>query len=306
MDTLSSILSTFRLQVEIIHNVQYCGDWAVDTSGAKHASFHIVTHGQCYLSTESLDEPVLLKTGDFVLFPHDEKHLLKAQPDCPADPNQQTPCDYSEGTIEKGTGLLCGYFQFDHPASNPLLEALPERLIKHRHKLSAECPIGDLLTLIQVESIHEQAGSRAALNRLTESLFILIVREHLSNTQQSKGLAAALTDSRIKNVLNAIHSQPEKRWTLEQLAEVASMSRSAFSSLFRSLLNESAMDYLQRWRMQNAWTWLQQGETVYGVAQRCGYESDAAFAKAFKKIMGVGPGAIRKQQIAPYDKGAIC
>lgn len=296
MDTLSSILNTFRLQVEIIHNVQYCGDWAVDTSGVRHASFHIITHGECFVSAESLEQPVLLKTGDFVLFPHDEKHVLKALLDSSATPNQQTPCDYSEGTIEKGTGLLCGYFQFDHPASNPLLEALPEVLIKHQAQLSSDCPIGDLLTLIQTESLHDQSGSRAAMNRLTESLFILIVREQLSSAQQSKGLAAALADGRIKNALDAIHSQPEKRWTLEQLATAASMSRSAFSSLFRSLLNESAMDYLQRWRMQNAWGWLEQGETVYSVAQRCGYESDAAFAKAFKKIMGMGPGAVRKRQ----------
>lgn len=295
MDTLSSILGTFRLDVDIINNAQYCGDWAIDTSGLRYVSFHLVTHGQCYVSSDCLAEVVVLNKGDLVLFPHDERHVVSAQRNCAVKINAQSPEDYSQGVQPNSVGLLCGYFRFSHPASNPLLDVLPAVLIKHRADLNTDCPIGQLLPLIQSEALGQLPGYQAALNRMTESLFVLLVREHFSAKQHGQGLAAALSDSRIKKVLDALHSRPEQRWTLDAMAEIALMSRSAFAALFKQLLNEPAMEYLTRWRMQSAWLWLQEdGETVFAAAQRCGYETEAAFAKAFKRVIGVGPGAARK------------
>lgn len=295
MDTLSSILGTFRLDVDIINNAQYCGDWAIDTSGSRYVSFHIVTHGQCYVSSDCMQETQALGTGDLVLFPHDNSHTMTSQRKCSVQINAQSPKAFKEGLQSDGVGLLCGYFRFTHPANNPLLDVLPNVLIKRQADLSASCPIANLLLLIQSESLNQQPGYQAALNRLTESLFVLLVREYFDGADKQQGLAAALSDGRIKNVLDALHDRPEQRWTLDDMASVAAMSRSAFAALFKSLLNESAMEYLTRWRMQNAWLWLQEeGETVFAVAQRCGYDTEAAFAKAFKRVIGMGPGAARK------------
>ncbi len=296
MDTLSSVLGTFRLEVEIINNAQYCGDWAVDTSGSRYVSFHIVTHGQCYVSSDCLPEPQLLAQGDMVLFPHDDRHTVAAREQCSVTVNSQSPKDYSDGFEADSVGLLCGYFRFTHPASNPLLDVLPNTLIKHQAELTERCPIGHLLRLIQRESLAQQAGYQVALNRLTESLFVLLVREHFADSQATQGLAAALADKRIATLLDALHSEPDRRWTLDTMADIATMSRSGLTANFKSLLGESPMEYLTRWRMQNAWAWLQEeGASVFAVAQRCGYETEAAFAKAFKRVIGVGPGAVRNR-----------
>lgn len=297
-DTLSSILNTFRLEVDIVNNAQYCGEWAIDTSGLHYVSFHIVVHGQCYISADCLDEPELLQTGDFVLFPHDAKHLLKPELLCPANPNQQTAVSFDDGLQTDGVGLLCGYFRFTHPVSNPLIDILPDVIIKQFSKINKDSSLNQLLNLIQTESLSGLPGSREAINRLTESLFVLIMRDHFSESNQQTGLVAALANSKIAKALDAIHTQPEHKWNLEKLAKVATLSRSAFAEQFKQYLNESPVDYLTRWRMQKAWHWLQvEGATVYSVAQRCGYDSEAAFAKAFKRVVGVGPGSARKKKM---------
>lgn len=294
MDALSTILDTFRLQVEIINNAQYCGEWAIDTSGNRHVSFHLVVHGDCIITSDSLEQPECLKPGDFVMFPHDAEHRLESSLACAAKVNQQAALGYEQGAADDGVGLLCGYFRFTHPMNNPLIDVLPEVLIKRRAGMHKKGSFAQLLNFIQAESLSPLAGSRAAINRSTESLFILILREFITESKQTTGLAAALANSKLAKALDAIHTQPEFKWTVDKLAGIANMSRSAFAEQFKRYLHESPIDYLTRWRMQNAWRWLQEEElSMAEVAERCGYETEAAFAKAFKRIIGIGPGEAR-------------
>ncbi len=296
MDTLSTILDTFRLQVEIINNAQYCGDWAIDTSGSRQVSFHLVVHGDCVVTTESLDEPESLKAGDFVMFPHDAPHRLESNFACAAEVNQKNAIDYEQGLADDGVGLLCGYFRFTHLVNNPLIDVLPEILIKRSNHQKNGNSFSSLLDFIRAESLSPLAGSQAAINRSTESLFILILREFITESKQVTGLAAALANPKLSKALDAIHTQPEAKWSVDKLAKVANMSRSAFSEQFKKYLNESPIDYLTRWRMQIAWQWLQEEISVLEVAERCGYESEAAFAKAFKRVIGIGPGEARNKK----------
>ena len=295
MDSLSDILNTFRLQVEIFHNAQYCGDWALDTSGSGYVSFHMVTHGDCVVRSESLEGSESLSAGDLVVFPHDSAHLVESSENCRIAVNSQQSKDYSEGLEADSVGLLCGYFKFAQPGNNPILQSLPPVMIRKCEKTEDGDRTAAMLGFMKDEAIQRPTGSQGVINRLTESLFILLVREFLANHEQKQGLAAALADPRISKALDAIHANAEQAWTVEELASVAAMSRSAFAEQFKSLLGESPMAYLARWRMQNAWTWLSEdGISVLEAAQRTGYESEASFSKAFKKVLGQTPGQVRK------------
>ena len=294
MDLLTDILRTFRLDVDIVNNAQYCGDWGIDTSGTGYVSFHLITHGHCYASSPCLEKPIYLETGDFILFPHDAPHVIEPRLGCQVTLNQVAPINYEHGLNEDAVGILCGYFRFTNEASNPLLEMLPKVMVKQLRQAPINCPMAALLKVIQQEAIQQKPGYQAAINRLTESLFVLLVRDHINQASDLQGLAAALMDSRISKALDAIHRQPEKNWNVDELSALANMSRSAFADVFKKLLGEAPMSYLSRWRMQLATVWLAEDESIYAVALRCGYESEAAFAKAFKRIVGKTPGQARK------------
>mgnify|MGYP000554298322 CR=1 FL=1 len=296
LDPLSDILDTFRLNVEIIHNAQYCGDWAIDTSGSGAVSFHLVTHGKCFARSDCLNDVVELNKGDFIVFPHDSVHVLEGERNCQVALNSAVASDYNEGFEADSVGLLCGYFQFANPASNPLLSVLPSVMIKCAESKAKTEPSLSLLELISNEAVERASGNQAAINRLTESLFIMLVREFIGESETTQGIAAALHDPRVSKVLSAMHQDFERSWKVEELASLAAMSRSAFAENFKTLLGETPLAYLAKLRMQKAWVWLaEDGESVFAVAQRTGYESEASFSKAFKKVVGVSPGSLRKK-----------
>ena len=144
------------------------------------------------------------------------------------------------------------------------------------------------------ESISEQPGVQATLNRLAESIFTILVRQKIQMDKATTGFAAALQEPRMYKVLDAIHSNPSQTWSVEELADLASMSRSAFSTKFKTMIGETPATYITRWRMQSAFRWLRDEKiTIAVAADRCGYETEAAFAKAFKRELGVSPGQVR-------------
>ena len=297
MDSLSAIFSTFRLQVDIIHNAQYCGHWAVDTSGPGHISFHLVTHGHCYAESPQLASPARLESGDFIMFPQRTRHRVSSEKGSEIELNSAPSLPYEEGMRHDGVGLLCGYFRFTHAANSPLMDILPPVKIVQSTLAQTESTPVKILSMIKQEALAKASGCQTLINRLAESLFVVLAREHLQENQAISGLTAALNDVRISKALDAIHVEPEHNWTVEALAALANMSRSSFAERFKSLLDESPISYLGRWRMQNAWLWLsEEHATIYDVARRCGYESEASFSKAFKKYMGESPGKVRKQE----------
>ncbi|MEM1435517.1 MAG: AraC family transcriptional regulator [Pseudomonadota bacterium] len=293
MDALDQLLATFRLKTDVINNAQYCGDWAIDTSGTGKASFHIIAHADCYIRSDDLHEVVHLETGDCVLFPRDSKHLLSNVAECNLPSNQQTAVSYEEGLKEDGVGLICGYFHFKQNAASSLLDMLPDAIVIQR--LTANPNIATLMDLMISESLQTSAGTEAVVDRLAEALFVIILKEFVEQSEQGEGLAAALRDRKIHKALVGMQAEPHAKWSVEKLAELAAMSRSSFAARFKALLGESPMEYLVRWRMQIAYNLLdEENLPVLEVAARCGYESEASFAKAFKRVIGVGPGAVRR------------
>lgn len=271
------------------------GDWAVDSSGEQRATFHLVARGGCWLHLDDTEEPVALAGDDLIVFPHDARHTITNSPYPVADdfPRNRLP---DESTGGPGVTLICGYFDFDRESWNPLLDSLPDVMII-RNDGTETVPFSHALRHLLIHEIESaQLGATLVVDKLSEILFIHALRHHLKNSDE-QGFIAALADGKIGRILSRIHEQPAHNWSVERLAEVAGMSRSAFSARFTQLVGLSPMHYLSRWRMTKAHELLRSGaHSVAQVAERSGYQSEAAFAKAFKKQFGFGPGAARKSK----------
>lgn len=295
MDVLNDLLDTFRIQSRVFHNGQYCGNWNIDNSGANKASFHIVTHGNCELLLQNGERHEgLLKTGDLVLFPRDLEHQLTNDIHTTIALNTVPSRSFAEGLRSDGTGLVCGHLEFEHTYNNVLFDLLPNYVVVNCRKSPWDEQLRPVLEVVIAESRSELPGTQVTLNRLTEVIFMILIREYIDKGFAKNGLAAAMQDQRMSNVLQAIHSAPTKEWSVETLAKIAFMSRSAFAKKFKDLMGLSPLAYVQRWRMHNAYRWLRDEKiTITNAALRTGYATEAAFSKAFKREIGKSPSKVK-------------
>lgn len=258
------------------------------------ASFHFVSHGNCYLHLPDANRPVELNQGDLLLFPRNQSHRISASELAPEQSKGIPFQDYQQGVLPDSTGLVCGLLELEHIHKNPLLDELPSVVIV-RNQPGQHYWVAPLLELINRELQDSDAGCEAAIDKLADILFIQVIRCYLKDHQPLSGLLAALQDSKLHKALKLMHAKPADKWTLESLAAAVGVSRSVFAERFREVIGETPMGYLTRWRMQQAYHWLHNEHlSVMDVAERTGYQSDAAFSKAFKKEFGFGPGAARR------------
>lgn len=263
--------------------------------------FHVLTGGGAILEVEGEAEPIAVEEGDVLLFPTGHSHSLY---DDPASPQTRlVRLDYNPQRgyqlVESGDGpkplLLCGAFHFEYPHNFPLLHRLPKLIHIRGAQGQLEQSFADIMRLLIRESASQQHGAEVMLRRLTELLFIQVVR--LWMTQQAEtsvGWVGALRDQPISAALSLIHQSPERQWTVKALADAAALSRSAFSARFTELVGEPPMTYLTRWRMLRATRLLKNEVRVEAIAEMLGYESEAAFRKAFKREIGIPPAQYRK------------
>ena len=295
MDVLSNILSTFRVQAKVFHNGQFCGSWQIDTSGSHKAGFHVVTHGNCeLLLQDGTHHETSLTTGDLIVLPRDIEHRVSSGIKVSTALNSVPSKSFADGLQNDGTGLVCGFLEFEHNANNFLFDMLPEYLIIKSNESPWETNLKPILDVLISESISENPGVQEVLNRLSETIFMIIIREYVEDESNYSGFAEALRDTRIYKVLETIHNSPSEEWTLESLAEIAAMSRSAFTTRFKSLLGETPINYIKQWRMKAAYQWFRdENITIAEAADRCGYLTEASFSKAFKRELGISPGKVR-------------
>lgn len=288
MEALSDVLRLFRLNVDVYHNAQSCGNWRHSETHLGKTSFHMVTKGACKLNVPG-EIDTILNHGDLVLFPREIPHVM-----CPINEEQavQTVISFDQAGDLAGTGLLCGEACFDHSGSFHLLDALPAVfIVRHFEDNEWSCA---LIKLIMSESVNPSIASSSVLNRLSELIFVYAIRQYILSDAKSTGVLALYGHARLHRAINAIHNAPEKDWTLELLAQIATMSRTAFAEAFRNTSGWTAMKYLAWWRMQLAWSKLNEGSSSAEVAMIVGYQSEAAFSRAFKKQFGVTAGKIRR------------
>lgn len=288
MEAFSDLLRMIRLSVSIYHNAMVCGNWRIHEKEPGITCFHMVTLGGCKMEVPG-HLVATLNVGDLVIFPREIAHTME-----PLQPisGPQTHLPYKQASVLDGTGMLCGEVRFQHKASSQLLGALPPVFIIPN---DATCEwLGPLVKLMVEESMSEFPGSNVIIDRLSEIIFMYALRHYVSTHPGQTGVLALYSHPRLSVAINVMHANPELDWTLELLAKNAAQSRTQFAKTFREVSGLTPMEYLTWWRMQLAWVYLGEGNSVSATCEKIGYRSESSFLRAFKKAFGVNAGYVRR------------
>jgi AraC-like DNA-binding protein len=311
MDALSDLIRVIRLTGGVFLDAEFSAPWCVYSQvepgecrphllEARHIiSFHYVIEGTLLVSVEG-EAPLRLRAGDIVLLPRNEVHVLGSAPDLtPEHVSLQMPEDGSLPRLVLGGGgerarIVCGFLGSDAPSS-PLLAALPRVLSLNVAESAAGDWIASSFQFAAREISAGQLGSASIISRLSELLFVEALRRYVATLPpQQQGWLAALRDPVIARALALLHSRPAHAWTAEELAGVVGLSRSAFAERFTTLIGQPPIQYLTQWRLQLAAQRLRGGrEPLARIAAEIGYDSEAAFSRAFKRQFGAPPAAWR-------------
>ncbi|HEX7927694.1 MAG TPA: AraC family transcriptional regulator [bacterium] len=306
MDALTDLLAEVRLQGTLYFRATLGGEWGVRFQRRGRAPFYIVTQGQCLVELEGRATPIVLRTGDLLILPRGQAHVLKSSPGAPVmereEFNARHPMN-ARGQAFLGVGkqpvtvLDGGFFASDETERSALVEALPPVLHLKASDGRVASWLEPTLRFIAVEREEGQQGSQAVLSRLADILFVQAIRAHLKEAPPRRaGWLRGLADPQIAEALAAMHRHPEQNWTVLSLARHVGMSRTAFSSRFARLVGTPPLHYLAQWRVHRAAQILRtEGARLGAVAERVGYGSEPALSRAFKRIMKTAPGHYRQQ-----------
>ncbi len=323
-DILSDVLRSVRMRSAVFFLVSGEGSWtaeapaskdiaAVVMPGAGHViEYHVVTAGECWAVVTG-EPPCRLRKGDVVLLPQGDAHAVTSDPALRGVPDHglflgmvrdrrpfRMHCANTQQEVTKGgapqTTLVCGFIALDARPFNPLLATLPRLLhlpAGRAGKWSAE-----FAQLAAAESALRRPGSEAVLERLGEMMFVDALRKHLDTmADESHGWLAGLKDRHVGRALALLHERPAFAWTIEVLGDRVGLSRSALRQRFVDLIGQPPIQYLAQWRMQLASRLLRDTQsTIASIALEVGYDSEAAFVRAFKRLVGTPPATWRRER----------
>jgi AraC family transcriptional activator of mtrCDE len=292
------LISSLELETSLYHMGQYCGPWRASTAGKSRASFHLVLKGNCYLHLDN-QPSVHLATGDGVFFLRDIPHFLSPFEDSRKDCASSSMQPLFPAQLN-GTGLACGFFQFGGLAASLLLEFFPDYLL-----LRADTPGSQagrrIFDLIRQEAAADTEIPSPLIDRLTEVLLFYLIRDLVQETETMAGIWAVASRPHFAPLLQKLLHEPGHEWSTEDMAREVHMSRTRFFRQFNDTCGQPPAQFLLNLRMCIAAQRLRTGESVTRVAEYVGYQSPAAFTRAFKKVIGEQPGSYqrgyRKQQI---------
>ncbi|RWP42302.1 MAG: AraC family transcriptional regulator [Mesorhizobium sp.] len=305
-DPLTDILRGLRLDGVEYGRCEMQEPWGLQFPAQTAARFHFIGRKGCWLLQPS-GEWVELKAGDAVLLPRGAAHVLASEPGTEASPIQgyevaevckNVYCLSNEG-CRPGTLLFFGSMYFNLDGLHPLLGMMPD--VMRAHELEAYEPgIPHLLEAMAREVTMERVGSGGILARLADVLAATVIRSWVERgCGDSSGWIAAVRDREIGRVLAAIHLEPDRDWTVETLARMMGASRSGFAERFATIVGETPAKYVTQVRMHQARQWLVRDRLkISVVAARLGYESDASFSRAFKRVIGSAPSHFRAEEQA--------
>jgi len=289
MDLLSNVVQSLRLRARIVMQGSYCGAWALDSTGASTAVFHLIGRGQAWVHRERQREPLIVRGGDLVMFPHADWHQLSGTP------KRQPGLRLAATGSGPFTTVLCGMVEFATREMNPIIQALPRMIVVRSEDQSTSAELHALARLMLVEYEAGAVGRQGILDRFAEVMFVLVLRHYMQHAAELKGFLAVFKDERIVRALAALPGSPGAEWQVETRAREASMSRTVFAERFAGLVGQTPMQYLARWRMYLADEMLRARRlSVAQVAERLGYQTESAFRRAFRRVRGVGPGEVRR------------
>ncbi|MFZ2303002.1 MAG: AraC family transcriptional regulator [Gallionella sp.] len=291
---IDDFLRNIHLGSEVYYVGQLCDAWHMFTPGGDAVAFHLVCHGEAWVHMPGHARPVQMRAGDIAFFPHDAAHAFSSRQQ--VSPGQAfsygTPVPFDRDA--PGAGLICGHLKLPAHIRRLLLASFPEFMLIHPERSPVGRQMRSLLEMMSAEANLNELGVTAILDRFSDALFLYVIRHILHLEPGLSPLFAALSDEHLRPALAAFVENPAEQWSIERMAGIACQSRSAFSERFNNLVRMPPMEFIAAWRMQLAVGWLTNGNTsTLDVAMKCGYESEAAFRKAFKRIVGVPPGKIR-------------
>ena len=311
VDVLSDFLRAVRLSGAVFFRANFSAPWGLSSPdptqlarallpSARHmVLFHAIERGSCWLEIAGKPREQL-RAGEVVVFPFADPHAMgcgePAQVDSiaqlfPGPPPWREPPRLVYGGAGEATEIVCGFLHLDKAVFNPLLSSLPRVLVARPDGSASGRLLESSLEFLRRELDADAPGTASIMSRLTELLFVEVLRQHVAQlSERELGWLAALRDRGIGHSLSLIHEQPAHPWTVDELARRAAMSRSAFAARFGQLLGEAPAQYLTRWRLQLASQRLRDGdENLAEIATAIGYASEAAFSRAFKREVGQSP-----------------
>lgn len=319
-DTLSEVLKAVRLKGAVFFDVEASAPWVAEALPAKQIAtailpdsehvmeYHVITSGDCWASVIGHDIPaVKLEAGDVVAFPQGDAHILSSAPGMRGDPGPavvpagaQLPVLFDlEGGGSERAHVVCGFLGCDSRPFNPLIEALPPILHIRSGGTAHSSWLKEFTRFAVMEANEKRMGGNTILSKLGELMFAELVRRYVESLPaESLGWLGGLRDRYIGRALNRMHAEPTRAWTLQELAKEAGLSRSSFAERFAGYVGIPPMQYLQKWRLQIAASRLVDGVSIATIAADVGYESEAAFSRAFKRVIGQPPADWRDGRVA--------
>jgi AraC-like DNA-binding protein len=302
-DVVSDILRSVRVRSTVWCRSALRAPWGFGTDARGTAAFHVVTAGRCWLEVQDDGAQRRLDAGDLVVLPTGRRHWLRDDPATPAPALERLlashPLDEQRRLRGGGRGprttLLCGGFTLEAGDAHPLLVALPP-VIHVRGVRGRPLPwVAATLRLVGAETDATAPGSEAVVSRLADALLTQALRFAVAGPDAADGARLrALRDPHVAAAVRLVHGEPQRSWTVGELAAEVALSRSAFAARFRELVGEPPIRYLIRARLAHAAGLLHATDLGLGeIARRTGYESESSFSRAFKRVFGVAPGAYR-------------
>lgn len=303
MDLLGDILSTLELHSTLYFRAELTAPFAIAVpEDRKVIRFHVASAGPCWIALQS-GEAACFTAGDLVLVPHGTAHVLADSPHVEAVPLANVinesgfdgtgPLLFGGGGMK--TTVVCGHFAFAHEVIHPIIVSLPALLHVKGRAERHYAWLEQLLAYMDGEAKTRSAAWSEVIKRVSEILFVYVLREYMGHHPHSTGALMALVDPYIGKALQAVHADPAARWSVTALAAQAAMSKTVFAERFREALGVTPARYLMSWRMHKARTLLDRSErSIREIAWEVGYESEAAFNRVFKEHFGMPPGRYRR------------
>jgi len=306
-DALGKALHHLRMQTALCCRSELTAPWSIEMPSLENTlMLHVVTSGNVLIEIDG-EEPLSVGVGHLVLVAHGRGHRISSAPGMKSEDLFSLPVEKVSDRYEilryggggERTNMICGVATFEHPVAIHLLKALPAVV----HVETWNSPHGDWLqntmSLMAIEAGSMRPGGGTIVTRLADILVIQAIRSWLdSPTHETTGWLAAMRDSSIGRAMELIHKQPENPWTVQGLAEEVAMSRSGFAARFTALLGMSPMNYVTEWRMSLATNLLKERLlSLYEISKQCGYASEAAFSRAYKRFTGVSPRKVSREMI---------